>query len=131
VLRCAVAVPAPGIGTAVRYSSSSASSTQLPSARPSNPPIQATVSVPLQRPGLTLCSTSVTTSPRMTTSQRQPVVVPGHAAPVFVGQFGMHPCGYLNHASLTDTSVPVFFLVQAAFKQNLIFLLHKIERLLQ
>ena len=47
-------------------------------------------SVPPQRPGQTLCSTSVTTSPRITANQRQPVIVPGQAAPVFVGQFGTH-----------------------------------------
>jgi len=45
--------------------------------------------MPLQRTGQTLCSTNVTTSPRVTANQRQPVIVPGQAAPVFVGQFGM------------------------------------------
>ena len=88
----AVAVQSPGIGTAVRYTGSATSSSQLPSARASNLSTQATLSMPLQRPGQTLCSSTVTTSPRMTTSQRQPVIVPGHAAPVFVGQFGMHQC---------------------------------------
>jgi len=87
----AVAVQAPGVGTAARYSSS-ISSSQLPSIRASNPSTQATLSLPLPRQGQTLCSTNVTTSPRITTSQRQPVIVPGHAAPVFVGQFGMHQC---------------------------------------
>ena len=85
----AVAVQAPGIGT-VRYSSSVSSSGQLPSVRASNPSTLAVSSVPLQRPGQTLCSTSVTTSPRITANQRQPIIVPGQAAPVFVGQFGIH-----------------------------------------
>jgi len=83
-----VAVQAPGVG-AVRYSSSVSSSGQLPSVRASNPSTLATSSMPLQRSGQTLCSTSVTTSPRVTASQRQPVIVPGQPAPVFVGQFGM------------------------------------------
>ena len=87
----AVAVQAPGIGTAVRYSSSTTSSSQLPSARASQPSAQPTLSMPLQRPAQTLCSTSVITSPRMTATQRQPVIMPGHAGPVFVGQFGMLP----------------------------------------
>jgi len=85
----AVAVQAPGIGAA-RYSGSVSSSGQLPSVRASNPSTLAGVSVPLQRPGQTLCSTSMTTSPRITANQRQPVIVPGQAAPVFVGQFGKH-----------------------------------------
>ena len=85
----AVAVQAPGIG-AVRYSSSVSSSGQLSSVRVSNPSTLAGSSVPLQRAVQTVCSTNVTTSPRITANQRQPVIVPGQAAPVLVGQFGMH-----------------------------------------
>jgi len=89
----AVAVQAPGIGT-VRYSSSASSSGQLPPVRASNPSTLSTSTMPLQRPGQTLCSTSVTTSPRVTANQRQPVIVPGQAAPVFVGQFGNLPVSF-------------------------------------
>jgi len=89
VLRNTVAVQAAGIGAA-RYSSSVSTSGQLPSVRASNPSTLAGTSVPVQRLGSqSLCSASVTTSPRVTASQRQPVIVPGQAAPVFMGQFGM------------------------------------------
>ena len=88
----AVAVQAPGIaGAGARYSSTVSSSGQVPSVRASNLSTLAGTSVPAQRPGSqTVCSTNVTTtSPRVTASQRQPVIVPGQAAPVFMGQFGM------------------------------------------